>query len=410
MCAKWVPGYDVNLLMAELARTRSHDASTGDFRGFESWHFDDVEGVLLTCVSFSPDMPEVDRSGILFHSALEVGKSKVMTPKAYIAEVSKRERNYWRQKERRFVLTTSISIRPPNPLRSTRISNCHLTFGARLPPRFEKEHAKASDQGRSAIFGDPPKAWPRMRGYSPVRVSVRAPTETVAFESAMDALDLLRGTWNLRLNSGGRMSSGKRKPVNALVLGPIHSLPDWFWYEPDYVEPVQALRLASRESDLREWETTVRSRLSKSRYRGKLEDAIRRHARVLDTREWNSAFVQMWSLLEHLTDSTNDPNRVTAKRASFLWKRSERPFHSQVLKHLMEYRNRTVHAGITTDRIETLLYQVKRYVDQTLLFHVGSASTFSSISEAAEYMDVPSELPELRRRRGMLERALKYHA
>ena len=200
MCATWASGYDVSLLIDELARIRSYDASTGSFQGFKGWHFDDVEGVLLTCVHFSPDMPEVDRSGILFHSSLEIGKSKTMAPKAFIAEVSKRERNYWRQKERRFILTTSISIRPPNPLRSARISNCHLTFGARLPPRFEKEHAKAKDQGRSAIFGDPPKAWPRMQGYSPVRVSVRAPTETVAFESAMDALDLLRGTRMLALS------------------------------------------------------------------------------------------------------------------------------------------------------------------------------------------------------------------
>jgi hypothetical protein len=44
-------------------------------------------------------MPEVDRSGILFPFFIRnIGKSKIITPKAFIAEVSKRERNYWRQK------------------------------------------------------------------------------------------------------------------------------------------------------------------------------------------------------------------------------------------------------------------------------------------------------------------------
>jgi len=90
MCATWASGYDVSLLIDELARIRSYDASTGSFQGFKGWHFDDVEGVLLTCVHFSPDMPEVDRSGILFHSSLEIGKSKTMTPKANLKTLCKR--------------------------------------------------------------------------------------------------------------------------------------------------------------------------------------------------------------------------------------------------------------------------------------------------------------------------------
>ncbi len=63
-----------------------------------------------------------------------------------------------------------------------------------------------------------------IRGYSPVRVSVRARSEHEAYEKATGALDLLRGIWNLRLNSAARSSSGKRKPVNVLQLGPLHSL------------------------------------------------------------------------------------------------------------------------------------------------------------------------------------------
>ncbi len=63
-----------------------------------------------------------------------------------------------------------------------------------------------------------------IRGYSPVRVSVRARSEHEAYEKATGALDLLRGIWNLRLNSDVRSSSGKRKSANVLQVGPLHSL------------------------------------------------------------------------------------------------------------------------------------------------------------------------------------------
>ena len=130
---------------------------------------------------------------------------------------------------------------------------------------------------------------------------------------------------------------------------------------------------------------------------------------MLDGREWNSAFVQMWSLLEYLTATSEEPNKVTVKRALFLWHKDERDFHRQVLKHLMSYRNRTVHAGYTSEAIETLLYQLKRYVERVLLFHIYSAPDFATIGEAAEFMNLPADLPELRRRAWLLERVLKYH-
>ena len=62
-------------------------------------------------------------------------------------------------------------------------------------------------------------------------------------------MDLLRGMWNLRLNSAARSSSGKRKPVNVLQLGPLHSLhepngelaTDRYWYDANY----EAARIGS---------------------------------------------------------------------------------------------------------------------------------------------------------------------
>jgi hypothetical protein len=359
----------------------------------------------------------MDRSSIIYGSVLAAGRNlDEMTPDALIAEISRRERDYWRREERRFMLTTSISGRPPNPLANTSISGKWITFGD-LPKRFAKEHEVVREQGRRVIFGEPPRWWSVTQGYSPVRVAVRARSEHEAYEKAMGALDLLRGIWNLRLNKAARSTGGKRNPVNVLQIGPLHSLhepggklaTDRFWYDADYVEPLKSLNLRHRLDRIYHFEKTARKYLSRCLYKEDLEDAIRRYTRVLDSREWNSAFVQMWSLLETLTATSEDPNKMTMKRALFVWHRDEREFHRQVLKHLMTYRNRTVHAGYTSEGIETLLYQLKRYVERVLLFHLYSAPDFASIREAAEFMNLPPDLPELRKRAWLLERALKYH-
>jgi hypothetical protein len=111
--------------------------------------------------------------------------------------------------------------------------------------------------------------------------------------------------------------------VNVLQLGPLYSLhepngelaTDRYWYDANYVEPLKCLNLRNKLGSLYRFEKSVRKYLSKSHYREALEDAIRRYTQVLDSREWNSAFVQMWSLLEYLTATSEDPNKVAFRRA-----------------------------------------------------------------------------------------------
>jgi hypothetical protein len=81
----------------------------------------------------------------------------------------------------------------------------------------------------------------------------------------------------------------------------------------------------------------------------------------------------------------------------------------QILKHLMRYRNRTVHAGYETEDIETFLYQLKRYLEHVLLFHIFTTPGFSNIRDTAEFLNLPADLPELQRKIRLMDHALKYH-
>jgi hypothetical protein len=181
---------------------------------------------------------------------------------------------------------------------------------------------------------------------------------------------------------------GRRKPINKIVLGPIHSLHEpngtlaveSGWYEPDYVGPQISVRLDQRVEGMRTFERDVRRYLAKSRYRTDLENSLRRYGRILDSHDWNNAFVQLWGLLEHLTDTTRSDYKATSKRAMFLYPQAELPLHRQVLAHLAHHRNRAVHAGYVSEDAETLLYQLKRYVEGVLRFHLFAGIDFASPS------------------------------
>ena len=256
------------------------------------------------------------------------------------------------------------------------------------------------------------------KAYTSVRVAVQARSEQEAFTSALDALDLLRGIWNLYFTKWARSSGGKREPVNSIVLGPVHSIHEpggrlasgMFWYEADYVGPLRPQRLNKDYDALRQFERQVREFLAKSNYRADVEDALRRYARALDFRDWNTSFVQLWGLIEQLTDTSRASYETTIKRILFLCDNRYSEFHRQILRHLMNYRNRTVHVGVEAVAIETLLYQLKRYAEVLIRFHIQNSSQFSSIKEAAEeYLTLPSDVNRLRSRIDLAARALRFH-
>lgn len=129
MCAKWNGEYNIELLLRELQGSRTYNETTGEYQGFEGWNpFEDVLAVLSSSVDFAHYLTELDRSSIIYRSVFAVGHHDEMKPDALIAEINRRERDHLRQDERSFVLTTSMSIRPPNPLANTGISGASDYF------------------------------------------------------------------------------------------------------------------------------------------------------------------------------------------------------------------------------------------------------------------------------------------
>lgn len=404
--AKWNtndynPGFLAKRL--ESLKTKDHNGKVG-FRGFVT---QDILAVIDSSIEFSEPLPEVEKRRIIWTGIVSAAKEK-LSDITILAEISKKEREFLQQPKRPFVLATSLSIARPTPLTRTEISGCRMRFEASLPKRFDRE--KIKNIIRHYVVGDLP-TW-----YTTIRASVRARSEYEAAEAALDAIDLLRGIWNLFFNRqiGIRMSSGRKRPVNAVLLGPLHTLHEprgklaleKFWYDPEYIEPVQCKDLHQSWGKLQRFERTVRRKLVNHGYRDNIEEAIRRYVRALDSRDWNSSFLRLWSLLEFLTATERADYKQTIRRVLFL--HQEREFHEQILNHLRNYRNRTVHTGEETREIETLLHQLRQYVERLLEFHLATRFRFSRLTETAESLHQSPDLPSLQSRLLMTKRAIRF--
>jgi hypothetical protein len=304
--------------------------------------------------------------------------------------------------------SSSLSVRHFDELWVGQADESAVTFDRYLPEPFRSEHERARATAEEQVIGQLPKQHGIMWTYAPTRVSVQARSHQEALETSLEVLDLLRGVWNVALNRTVeiRSSFGIRKPVNRLVLGPVHSLhnPDGYlvdqspWIEDDYVGALGAYNLKPEWTYVQEYEHFVWQELLKVPYRRDLEASIRRYARALDRRDWNSSFVRLWGLLETLT-ATHNHKKVTA-RVLPLVKDEHKDFHRQILKHLNGYRNRTVHAGHETVAAEILLYQLKFYAEKLLEFHLSALPAFDSVNEATLFLDSATEADVSRRLSG----------
>ena len=402
MCAAWAKGYDQSLIVDKLAAARIRgDGKSVSWKGSTN----EIAQTLTTAIEFSTDVPAVERFNLLRTAMLNVAKKGPITQKALIAATSREEARYFSSAARPYVLISTWSVQSPHVFR--RIGPGAVTVGAKLSGRFQRNYRDVISRARMQYGFDVPNS------FAPVRARVQARTVFEAYERALDALDTLRGIWNWFFNRhiAWRVSSGLRKPVNRIQLGPIHSLhePDGklattsFWYETGFRSPATVEQLSSHLTKLKVFEQSVKLALVRSSYGLWIEEAIRRYVRALDPTDWEGAFLKTWSLLEHLTDAWYSDRLI--ERASFIC--DEPQYHRQVLRHLRAHRNASVHSGQESEERETHLLQAKRYAEALLQFHLRASQELSTREETMELLDSPLTAETLTRRRKILAIAFR---
>lgn len=399
--AQWDKQFDPSIVVDKLEEVRSHDGK-GKVQ-FEAWTHSESMVLLSTMVSVSSEIPDRIKRRLISDATFQVGKRNALTPERILSAIGRLEGDYLSKTKTRYRLITEISLARTQSLKRRSFDGSVLTTKPVHARTVQWARAKVLPSANNAIHAKAPSQ------YSGVSVTVQARAIEEAFEKAIGRLDVIRAIWNLALNRrhGWRMSMGPRKPVNALILAPIHTLhtPDGrlateaWWYEPLYQGPVRTLNNARDIEALERYTDRVKDRIKKLGYAAEINDALVRYVRALDVRNWEDAFLRLWSVLETLTATTSQ--KATVRRASFLF--HDREYAQELVSHLKEYRNRAVHAGGETADIEALMFQLKRLIETLLEFHIAAGSTFKSLQDAGELMELPHNRDALEQRRRRIE-------
>ncbi|MCP9904588.1 hypothetical protein KBY85_10640 [Cyanobium sp. BA5m-10] len=360
-------------------------------------------------IEISENIPiEVSRELIVkgFHEAARKTK---LTQKNIISLVDKAVRTHLGMPEEGYSLVTTLNIHSSNILPRYKVNGCTLLFYKNLPKKYLATRQQFLSIAPSWLVG--PK---RASEYYLVAHASEKSTHA-AVGKMLDAIDLLRGIWNLQANKVMVLSFGERKkPINQVLLGEVHTLHgkdgknigDMYWHQSENFQDHRKVDFSNDSYKILEVTNIWRDALKKNIYRKDVELGIVRYVRALDSRDYDSTFIKLWSVLEYLTGTLRDRYDKTIRRASFLYK--DREYNRLVLENLRQYRNKSVHLGAGENNIDTHVYQLKSYVEQLLLFHIPNSFGLKSLEEASRFMDLQHDKEALKKQIAFCQAGIKF--
>ncbi len=390
-----------------ISKLNSVASSDGNSVQFKSHAWFDIKPLFYSLIELPSGITNTDRKGIIsrgIHNAIKVTKGNVDEP-ALLKQTNLELAKFNRQREKKYYLFTGINIRNTVDLPVLRLAGCTIKFITYMPHKV-----------RSEIQKEVRKKYPLIpHGYYTVRVHTSGKSIWSAAERALDSLCLFRGILNLGLNPTSKMSSGEPRPVNEIRLSKYQTLHNLdltnaiensWWFEPDYVDTGTKSFSKEETKRLLEYYKHSIEQLKRSKYRKELENIIRRYATTLDLTSKNSAFLGLFSLLEHLTYTKRKSYDTTINRAAFLF--VDQDYQKAILEGLRANRNSFVHEGNTDEDIEPDLYNLKHVVEVLIRFHLFSEDRFNNIEEFAEFLDMPRDRSQLRTIQRKVEFARKH--
>lgn len=419
MCAQWIQQFDPVPILERIRNLRDLAPNSNMMRSVtgsdvgvaasDQMHFlNEYESLLLSAIRFADPVPSGQKSSLMRQAIFTALSEDELTPDRLIDEISDLEGDYLSQSTTKHVLIGTLSVQYDEKLTHREVEDTRITF----TDRGRKEFRESDAWGRKLEMEDDLVPQKQNRNYTNFRAFTKARSEAEAFENALTAVDYVRAIWNLRANlmQSARFSfGGKEKPVNQIIYGPRFVLrsSERIWGEREALPPIKPLDIADEYEKLRDFEQDIRGLLRGHPYRKELDEMLLRYVGALDKRSMASTHLSLWSLLESLTGSPHGHETVT-DRALFLW--PEDGIQGQMLKHLQWQRNQYVHEDSRREDMETMVFLLKRYVEELLLYHLNSGQEYSSLEEAAQFLDHPRNPETLRaqidERKNALDRRL----
>ena len=410
MTASWKKSYNPKPFLDSIEKCKCVDESGKvEYQGFDILT---VPASINSMVQLDSRISEYEKYVMVREGIFECGRKGKINKDNLVKIIRKYEREHLKAPNKKFILMTTFSIDRFVKINKCSIDGNVLTFTSSYPKKFYQNTKDVySYHFTSSFTGKPP------RDYITIRSSVSAKSTHDAFEKGLFSLNLMRGIWNLFFNRSTPISfRSHRTPINRITLGPIHTLhhpngklasEEWM-YEPDYRTPLKAYRpmnVGELEKML-QFGKDMRRRLKQSSYEGDIKAAIVEYCQALDSYNWGTSFVELWSLLEHLTNTKNHSYDTTIKRAKFLCKDPDAAHQS--LNYLREFRNSLVHVSKCGHGLDIFIFELKYYVERLLGFHLFNNYKFKSIGEACQFLDLPFKDEDLKNKLDLVLKAQKF--
>jgi hypothetical protein len=393
MTITWKQNTNPNLITDQLenAKIITKDGNLS----FKAFDYDIYSTLLFNILEFPIHISEADAREMISNSIRNHNPTVRITPQSVKDRLNNQEGKFSSLPYKRYVLASKISINPIIKLERIYLGNKQIFVEQNLPSQFNQKPREELLKNASAyVYGEFPK------NYSQIRIYVSSQSIYDAADRALESCDFLRGIWNWVINrtfTFRKTLGGNLKPINKIILGPIHTLhytdgnlikENIWWYEPGYQGAITPYNPDQENLNvLMKSQVNIRKSINKLHYSNDLTSAFIRYARALDSKDYLSSFLKLWGILEFLTNTHNEPGRdVTVRRVASLYE--EREFHVQILKILKEFRNSYVHSGKESNELEFYLVRLKNYVDTMLHFHVTNKFHFASIEKASEFLDI----------------------
>ena len=391
------------LVLARIAAVRTVNPTGGaSYAGFE---LEECLPTLHSMLDFPQAAAEVDVQSLAWRALSHIGHD--LTPDTFLDAINRTLSEQLAVRESKYTLLTSLSLDPNGLPKTQTILDCRIQFHATGYPHRFSSRAALLRQHPADVAETP-------RSYACVTAEVQAKSDGAAFGKAMRAVDVFRALLCLMGNPRMQFSFGSSslEPVNVIRLGGKHTVHtadgagarDGIWYEPGFA-PTKPYQFSKPDIVTKNYRWALR-RIGRSRYRESLISSLLRFVRALDQSDPNLAFLRLWSALETLTTPGAADYDKLIHRSAFLFK--ENDYHRQVLEHLRVYRNANVHAGEESDNARTYCYQLQMYYVNAAWFYIRNALRFSSLEAANEFLDLPPDLAELKRRAAIVRTAIRF--
>jgi hypothetical protein len=387
--------------------------------GYRRSFLQQPDALLASFVVLGPgevELNDQDAKGIIWKALNEVATrspGKPLNANAVLTAADDHAAAFFRTAPNKYILVASLSIES-YPAKKIVISGCEITSLKRREPRYPLPKVLLSG-GRQNHFADHLKS----TRYQLVKVATTGRTITEGIGNALEGLNLLRAIWSFVATFkqwSMRFGSAQRKPIGVIHTGPIYTLhntdgsvinEEHYWSDPDYTGDQSLFRDNGKWPGIEKTRRWASRKIASLPYRKELEMLFLRYISALDQANPNVAFLQLWGILEKITNTVGAKYDETIDRTCRVFSKIDRPVMKETLESLRHHRNRYVHAGGAGRENEQITYQIKRFVDPHILRLINNVFHVKSLQEYGEFLGYSTDIQTLEKMRNWSTRALR---